>query len=179
MHFGTFPMLITLSMTSLPTRFNKWSRYMLSKWQSSGLFPKIGEYLNLLLEENRNISRNEYMHQYMSRSTNNGYPQIYNVCDYPDYKYLNQGQSIIRQHTHTPSVGQGYTEHSFQGRGGVPIPNNNIGAATDSYIQMSCERCVSNDGTHTAKNCHSRSYCDKCGNWSHLRSECRGVYSCK
>ena len=179
MHFGTFPMLITLSMTSLPTRFNKWSRYMLSKWQSSGLFPKIGEYLNLLLEENRNLSRNEYMHQYMSRSTNNGYPQIYNVCDYPDCKYLNQGQSTIRQHTHTPSVGQGYTEHSFQGRGGVPIPNNNIGAATDSYIQMSCERCLSNDGTHTAKNCHSRSYCDKCGNWSHLSSECRGVYSCK
>ena len=109
----------------------------------------------------------------------NGCPPIYNVCGYPDHRYLCQGQSIIRQHTHTPSVGQGNTETPSQGRGGTPIQNNNIDAAADRYIQMSCARCLSNDGTHTAKDCHSISYCHKCGNWSHLTSECRGVYSCK
>ena len=109
----------------------------------------------------------------------NGFPPIYNVCDYPDCKYLNQGQPIIRQHTHNPSMGQDHTESSSQGRGGTSIHNNNIDATADRYTQTSCARCLSNDGTHTAKDCNSKSYCQRCGNWSHETSECRGVYSCK
>ena len=89
----------------------------------------------------------------------NGYPQISNVCIYPDCRYLSQGHGIIRDHTCTPSVGQGRTEPPSQGRGGTPNQNNNTDAAVDRYTQISCARCLSNDNTHTAKDCHSMSYC--------------------
>ena len=56
---GTFPIMITRSISNLPPRFTHWSNNQLSLWQSKqGTYPTIDEYIDLLLEQDRIISRN-------------------------------------------------------------------------------------------------------------------------
>ena len=55
---GTYPILITRSISNLPSRFDYWSNNQLSFWQSKqGTYPSIDEYIDLLLEQERIISR--------------------------------------------------------------------------------------------------------------------------
>ena len=56
--YGTFPIMIARSISNLPPRFEYWSGNQLSFWQSKqGTYPSIDEYIDLLLEQERILSR--------------------------------------------------------------------------------------------------------------------------
>ena len=72
-----------------------------------------------------------------------------------------QEPSQVQGHTPNHALGQ------VQGQGNTtqnPSPPRPI---------ISCKRCLSGNGLHSAKNCPSITYCHFCNNWSHNSNNCR------
>ena len=83
-----------------------------------------------------------------------------------------QQQQQQQQQHQQRSYGQGHSRGNrgrFAGRRG----NNRHQPYKKDIRQISCKRCLSRNGLHTSDKCPSTKWCDRCGNASHNRPDCR------
>ena len=90
-------------------------------------------------------------------------------------KQWRQKQQNLSTQTATQGRGGGglgsTTAAQGQGYASAPRPQHQS-SYKDNRPPISCKRCLSRKGTHTAENCPVMKYCDHCKNGSHMTIEC-------
>ena len=228
---GTFPILITRSILTLPPRFQFWGRGKLSQWQERGGqgYPTVDDYIDLLLDQDKIIQKSEA--KYSGRGATNVANIAINKNNNPGLSknQLRKLKLRMKQASNNDNINNQQIQHGMQGQttavnatalrsnknlqsrpvskdhwkrkpfkpqtGGAqghgqvqghPFnrgPNQSQGQATTSQQQtsssrgprppISCKRCLSRNGLHSAENCPSIKKCNFCNNWSHADYECR------
>ena len=85
-------------------------------------------------------------------------------------KQWRQKQNLTTQAAASQGRGGG-SSSQVQGYTDVPRPPQHS-STRDNRPPISCERCLSRKGTHTAKSCPTMKFCTHCNNGSHNTIEC-------
>ena len=212
---GSFPTLLTRSITHLPKRFEEWSHTTLERWQERGIYPTVQRYIDMLISQNNRLkessnrnssvgvsnlqltnynaggsglSRNQRRklkikalkaQNFNSGATNNGRSGNINNSSAVDL-YTASAQFFQTQGHRGRGAQRGGRRNRGQGRMNGQTTTTATGTTRAStggrdnkrYGHITCTRCLSTNGSHTAQYCKSNRHCDNCNNFSHETKYC-------